>query len=38
MLAILKSLNVHSFPIIHSILMILVSKLMVYRALSDKNT
>ena len=36
MLAILSSLNAHSFPIFHSILMILVSKVMVHRALSDK--
>ena len=36
MLAILNSLNVHNFPIYQPILMILVSKLMVNRALSDK--
>ena len=36
MLAILNSLNVHSFPIFHPILMILVSNFMVHRALSDK--
>ena len=36
MLAILSSLNAHSFPIFQPILMILVSKFMVYRALSDK--
>ena len=35
MLAILSSLNAHSFPIFQPILMILVSKFMVYRALSD---
>ena len=36
MLAILNSLNVHNFPIFQPILMILVSKFMVHRALSDK--
>ena len=36
MLAILGPLNAHSFPIFQPILMIRVSKLMVYRALSDK--
>ena len=36
MLAILSSLNAHSFPIFQLILMILVSKVMVHRALSDK--
>ena len=36
MLAILSSLNAHSFPIFQPILMILVSKSMVCRALSDK--
>ena len=36
MLAILSSLNAHSFPIFQPILMILVSKFMVHRALSDK--
>ena len=36
MLAILNSLNAHNFPIFQPILMILVSKFMVYRALSDK--
>ena len=36
MLAILSSLNAHSFPIFQPILMKLVSKVMVYRALSDK--
>ena len=35
MLAILNSLNAHSFPIFQPILMILVSKFMVCRALSD---
>ena len=34
MLAILSSLNAHSFPIFQPILMILVSKFMVHRALS----
>ena len=36
MLAILNSLNVHNLPIFESILMILVSKFMVHRVLSDK--
>ena len=36
MLAILNSLNAHEFPIFQPILMILVSKFMVYGALSDK--
>ena len=36
MLAILNFLNAHNFPIFQPILMILVSKFMVYRALSDK--
>ena len=36
MLAILSSLNAHSFPIFQPILMILVSKVKVHRALSDK--
>ena len=36
MSAILNSLNAHNFPIFQPILMILVSKFMVYRALSDK--
>ena len=36
MLAILNSLNAHNFPIFQPILMILVSKFMVPRALSDK--
>ena len=36
MLAILNSLNAHNLPIFHPILMILVSKFMVYRVLSDK--
>ena len=36
MLAILSSLNAHSFPIFQPILMILVSNFMVHRALSDK--
>ena len=36
MLAILSSLNAHSFPIFQSILMIIVSKFMVHRAFSDK--
>ena len=35
MLAILNSLNAHNFLIFQPILMILVSKLMVHRALSD---
>ena len=36
MLAILKFLNVHNFPIFQPIFMILVSKFIVHRALSDK--
>ena len=36
MLAILNSLNAHNFPIFQPILMILASKFMVHRALSDK--
>ena len=36
MLAILNSLNAHIFPMFQSILMILVSKFMVHRALPDK--
>ena len=36
MLAILNSLNANNFPIVQPILMILVSKFMVHRALSDK--
>ena len=36
MSAIFNSLNAHNLPIFQPILMILVSKLMVYRALSDK--
>ena len=36
MLAILNSLNAQNFPIFQPILMILVSKFMVPRALSDK--
>ena len=36
MLAILSSLNAHSFPVFQPILMILVSNFMVHRALSDK--
>ena len=36
MLAILNSLNAHNFPIFEPILMILVSKFMVHRVLSDK--
>ena len=36
MLAILNSLNAHNFPIFEPILMILVSKFMVCRVLSDK--
>ena len=36
MLAILNSSNDHNFPIFQRILMILVSKFMVHRALSDK--
>ena len=36
MLAILDSLSAHNLPIFQLILMILVSKFMVHRALSDK--
>ena len=36
MSAILNSLNIHNFPIFQPILRRLVSKCMVYRALSDK--
>ena len=36
MLAILNSLNAHNFSIFESIWMILVSKFMVHRVLSDK--
>ena len=36
MLAALNSLNAHNFLIFQPILMILVSKFMVYRVLSDK--
>ena len=36
MLAILNFLNAHNLPIFRPILMILVSKFMVHRALSDK--
>ena len=36
MLAILNSLNAHSFPIFQPIFMMLVSKFMVHRTLSDK--
>ena len=36
MLAIMNSLNAHNFPIFQPIMMILVSKFMVHRALSDK--
>ena len=36
MLAILNSLNAHNFPIFQPILVILVSKCMVHRALSAK--
>ena len=36
MLAILNFLNAHNFPIFQPILMILVSKFMVHRVLSDK--
>ena len=36
MLAILNCLNAHNFPVFQPILMILVSKLMVHRGLSDK--
>ena len=36
MLDILNSLNAHNFPIFQPILMILILKSMVHRALSDK--
>ena len=36
MLAILKTLNAHNFPIFQPILTILVSKFLVHGALSDK--
>ena len=36
MLALLNSLNAHDLPIFQPILMILVSKFMVHRALSDQ--
>ena len=36
MLAILNSLNAHNFSILQPILMILVTKFKVHRALSDK--
>ena len=36
MSTILNSLNAHNFPIFQPILMLLVSKFMVHRALSDK--
>ena len=36
MMAILNSLNDHNFPTFQPILVILVSKCMVYRALSDR--
>ena len=36
MFAILNSLNAHNLPIFQPILIILVSKFMVHRALSDK--
>ena len=36
MLVILNSLNAHNFPIFQLILMILVSKFTIHRALSDK--
>ena len=35
MLAILNSLNAHNLPFFQPILMILVTKFMVYKALSD---
>ena len=38
MLAILNSLNAHNLPVSQPILMTLVSKFMVYRALSKKHT
>ena len=37
MLAILNSLNAHNLPIFQPMLIILVSKFMVHRALSDKS-
>ena len=37
MLVILNSLNAHNYPIFQRILMILVSKFIVHRALSDKS-
>ena len=36
MLVVLNSLNAHNFPIFQLILMILVSKFMIHRALSDE--
>ena len=36
MLAILNSLNAHNFSIFQPILMILISKILVYSAISDK--
>ena len=36
MLAILNSLNAHNFPIFQPILMMILSKFMAHRALSDK--
>ena len=36
MLVILNSLNAHSLPIFQPILLILVSKFMIHRALSDE--
>ena len=36
MLAILNSLNAHNFPIFQPILLILISKFIFHRALSDK--
>ena len=36
MLALLNSLNAHNFPIFQPIMIILASKFMVHRALSDK--
>ena len=38
MVAIVNSLNAHNFPIFQRILMILVSKFMVHRAISDEHT
>ena len=38
MLGILNSLNAHNLPIFQPILMILASKLLVHKALSDKHT